>query len=117
MLDLLISYSFVKPGSVNGKTVGILGTITSLIGIYQLWAWWVIHINFALYFKIDNAFLNNSDNIVSIKLYSKLCEANLTNISILYNYIKRRNIDLMGASYNFCPGNHKGPEGLNIGFS
>lgn len=35
--DLVISYSFVKPGSVNGKTVGLLGTLTSLIGIYQLW--------------------------------------------------------------------------------
>lgn len=35
--DLIISYSFVKPGSVNGKTVGLLGTFTSLIGIYQLW--------------------------------------------------------------------------------
>jgi hypothetical protein len=35
--DLVISYSFVKPGSVNGKTVGLLGTLTSIIGIYQLW--------------------------------------------------------------------------------
>jgi hypothetical protein len=35
--DFVISYSFVKPGSVNGKTVGTLGTITSLIGIYQNW--------------------------------------------------------------------------------
>lgn len=35
--DFVISYSFVKPGSVNGKTVGLLGTFTSLIGIYQLW--------------------------------------------------------------------------------
>ena len=35
--DLIISYSFVKPGSVNGKTVGLLGTLTSAIGIYQLW--------------------------------------------------------------------------------
>jgi hypothetical protein len=35
--DLIISYSFVKPGSVNGKTVGLLGTLTSLIGVYQLW--------------------------------------------------------------------------------
>jgi len=37
--DLIISYSFVKPGSVNGKTVGLLGTLTSLIGVYQLWPW------------------------------------------------------------------------------
>jgi len=36
--DLVIAYSFVKPGSVNGKTVGLLGTLTSIIGIYQLWA-------------------------------------------------------------------------------
>jgi hypothetical protein len=36
--DFVISYSFVKPGSVNGKTVGILGTFTSLIGIYQNWS-------------------------------------------------------------------------------
>lgn len=38
--DLVISYSFIKPGSVNGKTVGLLGTLTSLIGIYQLWPSW-----------------------------------------------------------------------------
>lgn len=37
LCDLVVSYSFVKPGSVNGKTVGKLGTITSLIGIYQIW--------------------------------------------------------------------------------
>lgn len=35
--DLVISYSFVRPGTVNGKVVGLLGTLTSLIGIYQLW--------------------------------------------------------------------------------
>ena len=37
LADLVISYSFVKPGSVNNKTVGLLGTLTSAIGIYQLW--------------------------------------------------------------------------------
>lgn len=37
VLDLVISYSFVKPGTVNGKTVGLFGTATSLIGMYQLW--------------------------------------------------------------------------------
>jgi hypothetical protein len=36
--DTVIAYSFIKPGSVNGKTVGMLGTITSIIGIYQLWS-------------------------------------------------------------------------------
>lgn len=37
LCDLVVAYSFVKPGSVNGKTVGLLGTFTSLIGIYQMW--------------------------------------------------------------------------------
>jgi hypothetical protein len=35
--DTPVAYSFVKPGSVNGKIVGLLGTLTSLIGIYQMW--------------------------------------------------------------------------------
>ena len=35
--DLFVSYSFVKPGSINGKAVGILGTYTSLVGIYNMW--------------------------------------------------------------------------------
>jgi hypothetical protein len=35
--DTPVAYSFVKPGSVNGKVVGLLGTFTSLIGIYQMW--------------------------------------------------------------------------------
>lgn len=39
LCDFVVSYSFIKPGSVNGKTVGLLGTLTSLIGIYQMWGW------------------------------------------------------------------------------
>ena len=35
--DIPVAYSFVKPGSVNGKAVGLLGTLTSAIGIYQMW--------------------------------------------------------------------------------
>ena len=35
--DIPVAYSFVKAGSVNGKTVGLLGTLTSAIGIYQMW--------------------------------------------------------------------------------
>ena len=35
--DFFVSYSFVKPGKINGKTVGLLGTYTSLVGIYNLW--------------------------------------------------------------------------------
>lgn len=35
--DFFVAYSFVKPGSLNGKTAGLLGTLTSLIGIYQMW--------------------------------------------------------------------------------
>lgn len=35
--DIPVSYSFVKPGSVDGKVVGLLGTLTSAIGIYQMW--------------------------------------------------------------------------------
>lgn len=37
LCDFVVSYSFVRPGKVNGKTVGLLGTVTSLIGIYQMW--------------------------------------------------------------------------------
>lgn len=37
LADLVVSYSFVKPGSVNGKVVGLLGTYTSLVGIYNMW--------------------------------------------------------------------------------
>lgn len=37
ILDLPVAYSFLHPGTVSGKTVGACGTITSLIGLYQLW--------------------------------------------------------------------------------
>lgn len=37
LLDLPVAYSFVHPGTVNPKLVGAFGTITSVIGIYQLW--------------------------------------------------------------------------------
>ena len=37
LCDIPVALSFVKPGSVNGKTAGLLGTLTSIIGIYQMW--------------------------------------------------------------------------------
>ena len=37
VLDTPVAYSFVKPGSIDGKLVGLLGTATSLLGIYQMW--------------------------------------------------------------------------------
>lgn len=37
ILDMPVAYSFLKPGTISGKVVGGCGTITSLIGIYQLW--------------------------------------------------------------------------------
>ena len=37
LLDLPVAYSFLHPGSVSGKKVGALGTITSAIGLYQMW--------------------------------------------------------------------------------
>ena len=37
ILDVPVAYSFLKAGSVDGKVVGICGSITSLIGIYQMW--------------------------------------------------------------------------------
>lgn len=35
--DFVIAWSFVKKGSINGKYVGLLGSFTSLISIYQMW--------------------------------------------------------------------------------
>lgn len=32
-----VAYSFLKAGSVSGKVVGACGTMTSLIGMYQMW--------------------------------------------------------------------------------
>jgi len=37
ILDMPVAYSFLKPGTVSGKTVGACGTITSIIGLYQMW--------------------------------------------------------------------------------
>jgi len=37
LCDTPVAYSFVKPGSVDGKIVGLLGALTSTIGIYQMW--------------------------------------------------------------------------------
>ena len=41
--DFPVAYSFVNPGTVDGKIVGLLGTLTSLIGIYQNWNWMMNH--------------------------------------------------------------------------
>jgi hypothetical protein len=37
LLDTPVAYYFTFPGKINGKTAGILGTLTSLIGMYQMW--------------------------------------------------------------------------------
>lgn len=37
ILDMPVAYSFLKPGTVSGKVVGACGTITSIIGLYQMW--------------------------------------------------------------------------------
>jgi len=37
LCDAPVAYSFVKPGSVDGKIAGLLGALTSIIGIYQMW--------------------------------------------------------------------------------
>ena len=37
LLDIPVAYSFLDPGSISGKTVGALGTVTSAIGLYQMW--------------------------------------------------------------------------------
>lgn len=36
VLDAFIGYSRIKPGMSSGE-IGFVGTITSIIGIYQLW--------------------------------------------------------------------------------
>ena len=36
LLDMPVAYSFLKPGTVSGKAVGACGTITSIIGLYQM---------------------------------------------------------------------------------
>ena len=35
--DFFVSYSFISPGKIDKKIVGLLGTYTSLVGIYNLW--------------------------------------------------------------------------------
>ena len=37
LIDIPIAYGFMYPGAVPNKVMGILGTVTSLIGIAQLW--------------------------------------------------------------------------------
>lgn len=37
VLDIPIAVGFMHEGKVSNETMGLLGTITSLIGIYQLW--------------------------------------------------------------------------------
>ncbi len=37
ILDTPVAYYFTFPGKINGKTAGLLGTVTSIIGMYQMW--------------------------------------------------------------------------------
>ena len=37
LLDIPIAVGFLYEGSVSGSKMGFLGTITSLIGLYQIW--------------------------------------------------------------------------------
>jgi hypothetical protein len=37
LFDALISYSFLHPGTLSEGKMGLIGTVTSLIGVYQLW--------------------------------------------------------------------------------
>jgi hypothetical protein len=37
ILDTPVAFYFTFPGKINGKTAGLLGTITSIIGMYQMW--------------------------------------------------------------------------------
>lgn len=37
VLDIPVAVGFLNPEKVSSRTIGLLGTITSLIGIYQLW--------------------------------------------------------------------------------
>jgi fructose-specific phosphotransferase system IIC component len=37
IFDAMIAYSTLKQGGLNPKNIGLLGTVTSLIGVYQLW--------------------------------------------------------------------------------
>ncbi len=36
-LDTPVAYYFTFPGKIDGKVAGMLGAVTSLIGIYQMW--------------------------------------------------------------------------------
>lgn len=37
LLDIPIAIGFMYEGKVSNETMGLLGTITSLIGCYQVW--------------------------------------------------------------------------------
>lgn len=37
ILDIPIAWGFMYEGSVSNDKMGLLGVITSLIGLYQLW--------------------------------------------------------------------------------
>lgn len=37
LLDALLSLSFLRPGTLGESNMAVIGTITSAIGIYQLW--------------------------------------------------------------------------------
>ena len=40
MFDIVVLMGFLRPGGIIGdKTIGIFGTLSSLIGVYQNWNW------------------------------------------------------------------------------
>lgn len=37
LLDALIGYARITPGTLSTGNIGLVGTITSVMGVYQVW--------------------------------------------------------------------------------